>query len=189
MNTLLTTPASPARRGGYHRRRWLIVAVLVLGGVLAGGYGLANLHGGQSASAAASNDEAMTARASQVMGFDLNATTHTFTKTTDGGAEQVVANDPADQANIGSLRSHLQTVAGQFAEGNYSQPAAIHSADMPGLAELQAGAARVRVGYEQIPAGARITYRTGDPALITALHSWFDAQNTDHAMPGMGMGH
>jgi hypothetical protein len=37
----------------------------------------------------------MTARASQVMGFDLNATTHTFTKTTDDGAKQVVANDPA----------------------------------------------------------------------------------------------
>jgi hypothetical protein len=96
---------------------------------------------------------------------------------------------PLDQANIGSLRSHLQTVASQFAEGNHSQPAAIHSADMPGLTELQAGAARVQVGYEQIPAGARITYRTGDLAPITALHSWFDAQNTDHAMPGMGVGH
>ncbi len=59
---------------------------------------------------------------------------------------------------------------------------------MPGLHELQSNPQRVQVHYEEIPAGARITYSSTDPALIAALHSWFDAQNHDHNMPGMGMG-
>ncbi|MGX7671207.1 hypothetical protein [Plantactinospora sp. DSM 117369] len=27
---------------------------------------------------------------------------------------------------------------------------------------------------------ARITYTTSDPAIVTALHAWFDAQVSDH---------
>lgn len=29
-------------------------------------------------------------------------------------------------------------------------------------------------------------YSSTEPALVDALHAWFDRQNTDHAMPGMG---
>lgn len=190
MNTMLTDPPGAAR-GATRRPRWWIVAVLVLIGILAGGavgYALAG-SGDQPAAAMATEDQATTARASQVMGFDLDATTHTFTQATDGGVEQVVANDPADNTNIGLIRTHLQAVAAEFSAGDYSEPATIHGADMPGLAELQAGASRVQVGYEETPAGARIVYRSADPVLVAALHAWFDAQNSDHAMPGMGMGH
>lgn len=58
--------------------------------------------------------------------------------------------------------------------------------EMPGLEDLEAGAGRVDVTYETVPAGARITYSSIDPVLVSALHAWFDRQTTDHAMPGMG---
>jgi hypothetical protein len=51
---------------------------------------------------------------------------------------------------------------------------------MPGLSELSKGYQRITTGYAELPNGARITYTTDDPALVTALHSWFDAQVSDH---------
>jgi hypothetical protein len=59
---------------------------------------------------------------------------------------------------------------------------------MPGLQELQAGAGRVQVRYEQVPTGARIIFSSTDAVLVAAVHTWFDAQNSDHHMPRMGMG-
>jgi len=100
--TLPTTPAEPARRGG-RRPRWWLVAALVVVGVLAGGaggYALASNSPDQAANQAPDGAEmqAMDARAAQVMGFDLAATQHTFTKTPDGGVEQVVVDNPTERA-------------------------------------------------------------------------------------------
>jgi len=155
---------------------WIVV-VLVAVALGVGGYVLAQGYFNGQAE--------MAARAAQVMPFDLNATHHTFTKTDQGGVEQVVAIDPADTRNIELIRSHLQYEAGEFTKGNFSDPARIHGMDMPGLQDLEAGASRVQVLYEPIQSGAQITYASGEPALIAALHSWFDRQATDHGMPGM----
>ena len=70
--------------------------------------------------------------------------------------------------------------------GTDTDPAKIHGMDMPGLKELQAGAARVDVTYANVPGGAQITYLSTEPALVSAVHSWFDRQVADHKMPGMG---
>jgi hypothetical protein len=128
----------------------------------------------------------MDARAVEVMPFDLDATRHTFTKTDQGGVEQVVVIDPTDTRNIDLIRSHLQFEATEFGKGNYSDPARIHGMDMPGLQELEAGASRVDVRYEEVPGGARMIYTSAEPPLVDALHSWFDRQSRDHGMPGMG---
>jgi hypothetical protein len=52
--------------------------------------------------------------------------------------------------------------------------------DMPGLATLSRRAAEVRVTYAPRPEGAELRYRSTDPALVAALHDWFDAQVMDH---------
>jgi len=51
---------------------------------------------------------------------------------------------------------------------------------MPGLAQLSAGAAKLRVAYEDVPAGGRITFSSDDRDLVTAVHRWFAAQLSDH---------
>lgn len=120
------------------------------------------------------------ARGRQVMPFDLDRTTHRFTKTATGGVQTVVADDPADTTQIRLIREHLAEEAARFGRGDFGDPAAIHGADMPGLHELARGHRNITTAYAELPDGARITYTTGDSALVAALHAWFDAQVGDH---------
>lgn len=114
-----------------------------------------------------------------VMPFDMNRTTHTFAPTASGGVQTVVAleNDPKQ---ITLVRAHVRREATAFAHGDFTDPAAVHGGTMPGLHELRAGAKHISVRYADIPWGAKITYATADPTLVTALHTWFKAQVADH---------
>ncbi len=131
-------------------------------------------------------DTAMAARAQQVMPFDLSRTTHTFTQTPQGGVEKVEVNEPSDTRDRDLIRAHLKIEAENFRQGNYSDPAKIHGMDMPGVNEMEQGVTRIKVVYAQTAAGAQITYTATEPALVSALHAWFDRQTSDHSMPGMG---
>lgn len=119
-------------------------------------------------------------RGAEVMPFDLDATTHVFTKTEAGGIQVVTADDPDDGRQIGLIREHLREERDKFASGDFDDPASIHGHDMPGVEEFAAGYADIRVDYSDEPAGARLNYTTDDPELIDALHSWFDRQLVDH---------
>ena len=117
---------------------------------------------------------------SQIMPFDLKRTMHTFTSDANGGTQSVTANNPSNLDQIQLIQSHLQKEAKNFTKGNFTDPATIHGARMPGLAELRNGANRINIRYEALSNGARLRYSSSDPQLIGALHKWFEAQNTDH---------
>lgn len=119
-------------------------------------------------------------RGASVMPFDLDRTTHHFAKTDTGGVQTVVADDPADAAQIRLIQQHLSHEADQFRRGAFTDPARIHGGDMPGLAALRDSAGEITIDYAATDDGARITYRTTDTALVAALHAWFDAQVGDH---------
>lgn len=120
-------------------------------------------------------------RGKDVMPFSLAATTHIFTKTAEGGNQQVVARNPADAAQARMIRQHLQEIRDQFLKGDFSGPSHIHGQDMPGLADLKASRpGQIAIDYKELKAGAQLTYTTSDASLVTALHQWFDAQLTDH---------
>ncbi len=99
-------------------------------------------------------------RGKDVMPFSLPATTHIFSKTPEGGVQQVIAKKADDAAQVKLIRQHLQEIRVQFLKGDFSGPSHIHGKDMPGLAEL--------------------TYKTANASLVVALHKWFDAQLSDH---------
>jgi hypothetical protein len=119
-------------------------------------------------------------RGAEVMPFDLEATTHHFAPLPAGLEQTVVVDDPADTGQLALVRDHLRHEADRFAAGDFGDPAAIHGDHMPGLAALEAGYQAVDVAYAEVPDGARITYLTDDPALVTALHDWGEAQVSDH---------
>ncbi|MFX1766637.1 aspartate carbamoyltransferase [Paraburkholderia sp. A1RI-2L] len=124
-------------------------------------------------------------RGHDVMPFSLTATTHIFTKTADGGIQQVVTtrNDPG-QATL--IRQHLAMIAQQFAVGDFEGPEHIHGEDMPGLATLRAAKpGELTITYRDLPKGGEIAYRSAQPALVIALHQWFDAQLSDHGHDAM----
>ena len=119
-------------------------------------------------------------RGAQVMPFDLERTTHRFTPTADGLVEEVIADRSDDAEQVELIRNHLAEEADRFSAGDFADPARIHGRDMPGLADLEAGANRIEIRYEPLPAGARITFSTTDPALVAALERWGAAQVADH---------
>jgi len=120
-------------------------------------------------------------RGAQVMPFALSSTIHIFTKTPDGGAQQVVVRDLADTEQIKLVREHLQEMQTRFERGDFSGPSHIHGDDMPGLAALRsAKPGEISFAYRDIDDGAEITYRTTDATLLVAIHAWFDAQVSDH---------
>ncbi|MNR67789.1 hypothetical protein D3C85_1919740 [compost metagenome] len=41
------------------------------------------------------------------------------------------------------------------------------------------------ITYKDIEGGAELAFKTSDPALIAALHQWFDAQLSDHGKDAM----
>lgn len=119
-------------------------------------------------------------RGAAVMPFDLEATTHRFEPTDDGGVQTVTANAPSDQDQIDLIREHLRAEAATFASGDFGDPAQIHGEEMPGLATLQANADRIEIEYTDTDTGARLRYSTNDADLVIALHDWFAAQVSDH---------
>lgn len=114
------------------------------------------------------------------MPFDLEKTTHVFQPLPDGGVQSVVADDSADAEQIALIRSHLMDETEKFRRGDFGDPATIHGDTMPGLAALRAGYQRIDLRYSELPDGAQIRYATLDPALVSALGEWFDAQLGDH---------
>jgi hypothetical protein len=118
--------------------------------------------------------------ANRVMPFDLAKTTHVFRMTESGGVQRVLAKDATAQDQVTLIQRHLQHEAVAFQRGDYADPAALHGADMPGLKELQAGAARIKVSYSVLPTGAELIFETTDLHLLTAIHRWFGAQLSEH---------
>ncbi len=119
------------------------------------------------------------AKGAEVMPFDLERTTHIFGKQENGGLQQVIADD-GDAEQIALIRAHLKGEAACFSQGNFHDPAMIHGEQMPGIHDLMMGVSQITITYSELPNGAQILYTTVDPALVTAIHLWFDAQLADH---------
>ncbi|MDP9487718.1 MAG: aspartate carbamoyltransferase [Actinomycetota bacterium] len=124
--------------------------------------------------------EEIAEKGARVMPFDLEETTHVFEKTRTGGVQEVVADDPNDAEQVALIREHLEEEAAAFRRGDLSDPSQIHGEEMPGLEELEEGAEEIDIRYSELPDGAKIEYEASDPALVAALHDWFDAQVSDH---------
>lgn len=115
-----------------------------------------------------------------VMPFDMSKTLHIFKMTEQGGVEKVVVREADDTDQVPLIQQHLEHEAMRFQKGDYSDPARLHGADMPGLKELQAGASEIKVRYDNLPDGGQITFETSDLHLLTSIHRWFGAQLSEH---------
>lgn len=136
--------------------------------------------------ASAQRQAVVAERGKDVMPFSLAATTHIFSKTAEGGTQQVVAKKSTDTAQVELVRGHLQEIREQFLKGNFSGPSHIHGMDMPGLAELKAAKpGQISIDYKDVVGGGQLTYKTADAPMVAALHKWFDAQLSDHGKDAM----
>jgi len=115
-----------------------------------------------------------------VMPFELNRTTHIFEMTENGGIQQVIVDNPDDSEQIALIQQHLQHEMVLFSAGDFSDPSSLHSNEMPGVRELSAEAAKIKMEFTKLSNGAQITFTTQELHLITAIHRWFGAQLSDH---------
>jgi len=102
--------------------------------------------------------------------------------TESGGIQKIIVKDSGDKDQIALIQHHLHMESEQFQHGDYSDPATLHGADMPGLKELKAGAAHIKISYTPLQNGAEINFETTDLHLLTALHRWFGAQLSEHGV-------
>ncbi|WP_061288964.1 hypothetical protein [Azotobacter vinelandii] len=121
----------------------------------------------------------------KVMPFSLERTLHIFRMTETGGSMQVVIRKPGAEDQLQSIQRHLLHMRARFSSGDFSTPASLHGADMPGLKELEAGASRMKVSYLPLPNGGEIRFEAGDIGMITAIHRWFGAQLSEHGADAM----
>jgi hypothetical protein len=140
---------------------------------------------GCSAVSAQTKQENVRHMGHMVMPFDLDQTTHIFRMTESGGVQKVVVKDARAKDQVAMIQRHLQHEAEAFQRGDYSDPASLHGATMPGLKDLEAGAARIKISYSALPTGAEVIFKTTDLHLLTAIHRWFGAQLSEHGADAM----
>jgi hypothetical protein len=132
-------------------------------------------HGKQDPHAAA-----VEANGDRAMGFAHDKTTHHFLMANDGGAIEVTANDPSDNLDIESIRTHLAQVASMFGNGDYSTPMLVHGAIPPGVTTMKLVKDRISFKFEPINAGGRVRIELSDPIALAAIHDFLRFQITDH---------
>jgi hypothetical protein len=115
-----------------------------------------------------------------VMGFSAETTKHTFRTYTDGGAIEVRALDAKDSATIDMIRHHLQMIAGRFAEGDFSDPMAVHDRLPDGAATMTERRSYISYRYSEIPNGGRVRIRTKDKRALDAIHDFIRFQIREH---------
>jgi hypothetical protein len=115
------------------------------------------------------------------MGFEQDKTTHHFRLYETGGAIELVANDPADKATLGQVRTHLKEIASEFARGEFDKPFATHGEVPPGVRTMQEHKNAVTFSYEDTPAGGRVRITTSDAKPTTAVHEFLRYQIREHA--------
>ena len=123
---------------------------------------------------------AMEHRGDAVMGFSHDTTTHAFKVYDDGGAIEVVANDPKDAKSIEAIRAHLREIAKAFAKGDFAKPKAIHEELPDGAAEMRELRAAIKYDFAETERGGRVRITTSDAKALDAVHRFLKFQIREH---------
>jgi hypothetical protein len=126
-------------------------------------------------------DAEMKKRGAAAMGFDQNTTTHHFRLTVNGGFIQVEVNDSGDAVNRERIRTHLKTIAEEFAAGNFGKPFATHDEMPPGVKTMQRNKAAISYQFESTESGGRVRITTKRAVAVTAVHDFLRYQIAEHA--------
>jgi hypothetical protein len=119
-------------------------------------------------------------------GMPHEGSTHSFRLFADGGAIELRADRAGDDAAVTTIREHLQKVAGQFVEADYSTPAFVHGARPDGVPEMERLRGAIAYRFEPLPAGGRIRIMTKSPEALAAVHAFLRFQVTEHRTANSG---
>jgi hypothetical protein len=123
--------------------------------------------------------KALQRRGARVMGVDQYTSMHQFEALADGGRIEL-RRDVDDSAGVRTIREHLQTIARQFAAGDFSASTTVHARDVPGAAVMRARRAAIRYEFRPLPRGGEVRITTRDPVAVRAVHEFLVFQRADH---------
>lgn len=114
------------------------------------------------------------------LGVAHEASRHTFKSLKDGAAIELRAVDAKDTATIDAIRSHMRTIAEQFAANDFSTPQFVHGKTPEGIEEIERLHADITFKYESLPTGARVRFTTANAEALRAIHAFMRFQNIEH---------
>jgi hypothetical protein len=123
--------------------------------------------------------KALQSRGARVMGIDQYTSTHRFEPLADGGRIEL-RRDIDDSAGVRTIRQHLETVARQFAAGDFSASATVHARTVPGTDAMRARRRSIRYDFRPVPGGGELRITTRDPVALRAVHAFLAFQRADH---------
>jgi hypothetical protein len=120
------------------------------------------------------------ARGDQAMGFSHEKSAHHFWLLPNGGAIEVVANEPNDSATRDDIRAHLSHIAQMFTEGDFQLPMIIHDKVPPGVPVMESKQGAISYTFEATPTGGQVRIATTDKDALEAIHQFLAFQIDDH---------
>jgi hypothetical protein len=107
-------------------------------------------------------------RGDHVMGFDHMKTTHHFRLKSD------------DITSKNQIRKHLDHIAGQFADGDFTAPMMIHAQTPPGVSIMKELRTEIKYTFEKTEKGGLVEIKTSNSKAIGAVHEFLKFQIEDH---------
>jgi hypothetical protein len=125
-------------------------------------------------------DEVLKKRGAEAMGFDQDATTHHFRLAPSGGSIEVTVKNEKDAEAIAAVRSHLRSIATDFASGEFDKPFQTHGEVPAGVPEMQKSSHKITYRYEDLAQGGAVRIETKDARALDAVHAFLRYQIAEH---------
>jgi hypothetical protein len=121
-------------------------------------------------------DPALLSRATKVSGFDSDRVTRHFYVLKNGGAVEITAKDPNDEATIKAIQAHLKKESDQLTKGNFEIAANIYGRTPESAPQLKK--LRDDVTYATVPQenGGVLRMLTVNPTAKSAIHDYLRFQ-------------
>ena len=105
---------------------------------------------------------------------------HHFELASRGGDIRLEVTDPKDAAGRDRIRTHLATIARDFAQGRFDLPRRIHDQTPPGVETMQRLKSAIRYRHVPTPRGGRVEIRTESTEALAAIHEFLRFQIDEH---------
>jgi hypothetical protein len=119
-------------------------------------------------------------RGDHAMGVSHEKSTHHFRLLANGGAIELMANDPDDKVTRDEIQKHLSHIVQMFTSGNFQIPMFIHDKVPPGVPVMKSKHASIMYVFESMPSGGRVRITTTDAEALKALHQFLTFQIDEH---------
>ena len=122
----------------------------------------------------------MEARGTKAMGFDQSRASHHFRLSPTGGSIEIHTNSADDATTRQQVVTHLEAIAKQFKEGDFSIPDQTHGRLPDGVAGLKRFKEEITYTFSPTSHGGRVVISTRHDEALSAVHEFLRYQIREH---------